>query len=82
MSEMISNPTVQAVLAVTVLMIVVYVGIQLVVRLRPSTGKADTNAADLTSNFEEMCLEGDIDEAELRKIKTVLGKKQANQSEE
>ena len=72
----------QAILALAVLLIAVYVGFLVVMRLRPSTSKADTNVGDLAANFEEMCLEGDIDEAELRQIKTALGKKQATPSED
>ncbi|MEM7473668.1 MAG: hypothetical protein AAF483_01610 [Planctomycetota bacterium] len=82
MSELIANPTFQAIAALAVLLVAVYVGFQVVMRLRDSTIKADNNVEDLTSNFEEMCLEGDLDEAELREIKTVLGKNQANPSED
>lgn len=78
--EMLSNPKVQAVLAVAAVMIVSFVGYQVVMRLRPSTSKADTNPADAMANFEEMKLQGDIDEGELRQIKTVLGKQQQSTS--
>lgn len=76
--ELLNHPTVQAILSVAVLLIVVYLGIVVLTRLRPSTSKADMNVEDLAANFEEMRLEGDIDEAELRKIKSVLGKSQVN----
>ncbi len=76
MWDWLSNPTVRAVLAVAVLMVVIYGGIQVLSRLRGLTSKPDTNTDDLAKNFEEMRLEGDIDEAELRKIKAVLGKSQ------
>lgn len=72
----------QAVLAVAILLAAAYAGFLVVNRLRPSTSKADTSAEDLAANFEEMRLEGDIDEAELRKIHAVLGKSQANHSDE
>lgn len=78
MLELFNHPTVQAILAVAVLLIVVYLGIFVLTRLRPSTIKADMSVEDLSANFEEMRLEGDIDEAELRKIKSVLGKSQLN----
>lgn len=70
----------QAVLAVAVLLLVVYFAIQVLLYLRPSTSKAGTSAENLVENFEEMRSEGDIDEAELRKIKSVLGKSQAKGS--
>ena len=79
LSELLSQPIVQALLAVALLMVCVYVGIQVISRLRAATFKTDTNAEDLATNFEEMCLEGDIDEAELRKIKAVLGKTQVTE---
>ncbi|MEM8734131.1 MAG: hypothetical protein AAGG44_07910 [Planctomycetota bacterium] len=78
MLELLNHPTVQAILAVAVLLIVVYLSILVLARLRPSTSKADMSVEDLAANFEEMRLEGDIDEAELRKIKSVLGKSQLN----
>lgn len=76
MWELLSQPTVQAILAVAVLLVVVAVGYQVVVHLRPTTIKADTSVDHLAQNFEEMQLGGDIDADELRKIKAVLGKTQ------
>ncbi len=76
MWDLLSQPNVQAALAVAIVLALSYTGFLVITRLRPSTSKADTNAADLTHNFEEMRLEGDIDDAELRKIKAVLGKTQ------
>jgi hypothetical protein len=73
--EILQQPTVQAVLSVAGVLLVVYAAILIIGRLRPSTIKADTSVEDLAANFEEMRLEGDIDDAELRKIKAVLGKK-------
>lgn len=74
MLEILQQPTVQAVLSVAIVLALVYAAIVVIGRLRPSTIKADTSVEDLAANFEEMRLEGDIDEAELRKIKAVLGK--------
>ena len=82
MWDWLSNPPVRSVLAVAVLMVVIYGGIQVISRLRDLTIKPDTNAEDLFKNFEEMRLEGDIDEAELRKIKSVLGKSQEPRASE
>ncbi|MCR9291327.1 MAG: hypothetical protein NXI32_01325 [bacterium] len=80
--DWLSYPAVRAVLAVLVVLVVVFGGIQLLIRLRAATIKPDTNHDDLAKNFEEMRLEGDIDEAELRKIKAVLGKSQDSLAEE
>ncbi len=74
MWELLSQPVVQVVLAVAFLLTAVYVGIGILARLRPSTHKADTSVEHLAENFEEMQLEGDISEAELRRIKSVLGR--------
>lgn len=74
MLEILQQPTVQAVLSVAIVLALIYAAIVVIGRLRPSTIKADTSVEDLAANFEEMRLEGDIDEAELRKIKAVLGK--------
>lgn len=80
MWDLLSQPTVRAGLAVGILFVVVYAAIQVVSRLRPSNIKADTSVDELAQNFEEMRLEGDIDEAELRKIKTVLERSQDSHS--
>lgn len=77
MWELLSQPAVQAGLAVAILLVAVSVGYAIIVRLRPSTNNTDSSADELVANFEEMRLEGDIDESELRKIKSVLGKSQA-----
>lgn len=78
MWDWLSQPTVQTVLAVLVLLAVLYFGFLSLKWLRPSTSKDDMNPLDLAKNFEEMQLEGDIDEAELRKIKAVIGKTQSD----
>lgn len=82
MWELLSQPTTRAGLAVAVLLAIFYGCFVVITRLRPSTSKADTNVGDLSENFEEMRLEGDIDDAELRKIKAVLGKTLDTQSGE
>ena len=79
MWELLSRPAVQATLGVGVLLVVAYCAIQLILRLRPTTSTAHTSVEDLVANFEEMQLEGEINEAELRKIRAVLGKSKAHQ---
>ena len=81
MWDLLSHPVAQAVLAVAILLAAVYFGFKVLGRLRPSIHKADTSVDDLAQNFEEMQLEGDISEAELRRIKAVLGEKPAEESE-
>ena len=76
MWDLLSQPVVQAVLAVAFLLVALMVGYQVLVGLRPSTCKADTSVEELAHNFEEMRHDGEIDDQELRKIKAVLGKTQ------
>ena len=80
--DFVSQPVVQVVLAVAVLLAAGYLGFMVVARLRPSTNIADTSSDDFKANFEEMRLEGDISEAELRNIQAVLGKSKANHTSE
>ncbi len=70
----LSSPIVHALLGVAILLTVVYVGLQAIIALRPSTSKVDTYDENLAQNFEEMQLEGEISDEELRTIKSVLGK--------
>jgi hypothetical protein len=68
----------QAGLGVVVVLVAGYVGYYVVKYIRGATSKDDTNASDLTLNFEEMRREGDISEAEFRTIQSVLGKTQSS----
>jgi hypothetical protein len=70
--------TLQAGLGVAVVLVAGYVGYYVVKYLRGATSKDDTDAGDLTSNFEEMRREGDISEAEFRTIQSVIGKTQSS----
>jgi hypothetical protein len=81
MWEFASPSAWQATLSIAALMAVVYTGFHVAIRLRPTISKPDTSDAALAENFEEMRLEGDIDEAELRKIKAVLGRIQKSRAE-
>jgi hypothetical protein len=75
MMEFVSQPALQATVSVAVIIAVMWLGFHVAIRLRPTTSKPDTSAVAWAQNFEEMRLEGDIDDAELRKIKAVLGEK-------
>lgn len=76
----LESPVTQAILGLAVLSVVILGAYQLILRIRPSTDTSDMNASDLDENFEEMLVEGDIDEAELRRIRSVLGKSQETPS--
>ncbi len=80
MWDWLSLPAVQAVMGVVLLLAILYGGVQAILALRPSTCKVDTNVEYLAENFEEMRLEGDISDQELRNIKSVLGKTQMRNS--
>lgn len=73
MMDWLTQPAVEAAVALGLVGAVVYIGYRVAIALRPSTSKADTNADNLAQNFEEMQLEGDISAEELRSIKSVLG---------
>lgn len=76
MWDLLSRPAVQALLGLAVVMIAVYFAYRVIMSLRPSDSKADMSDLDLAKDFEEMRLGGDINEEELRSIKTVIGKTQ------
>lgn len=77
MWEMFSHPAFQAAISVAVLLAVVFVAFQVAKRLRDATLTGDMNMLDLSQDFEQMRAEGDLDEAELRRIKAVIGKNTA-----
>ncbi|GIW98319.1 MAG: hypothetical protein KatS3mg111_1652 [Pirellulaceae bacterium] len=54
----------------------VFIGIAAIKRLRPTTQTSGINGDQLAKNFEDLSREGVIDEAELRRIKAVLGETQ------
>jgi len=76
MWTILMHPGVRAGLALVVLGAIVYVGFFAIKRLRTTILTSGTNGDDLAHKFEELRLEGAIDESELRKIKAVLGKTQ------
>ncbi|MCA9134459.1 MAG: hypothetical protein KDA45_14920 [Planctomycetales bacterium] len=74
MWDWLNHPAVAALQAVGIVGIAGYAAYQVALALRPATSKAVTNVDDLAQNFEEMQLEGDISDEELRTIRAVLGK--------
>ncbi|HBE70541.1 MAG TPA: hypothetical protein DDW52_20540 [Planctomycetaceae bacterium] len=78
----LSHPAALATVAVLAVSIIAVVGYYIAQRLRPATGTGDTNVEDLAANFAEMQREGDITDAELRRIQTVLGESKRPSVEE
>ncbi len=71
--EVLTHPAASATLAVIAVLVVATIGFYVAKALRPATRTADTSAEMLEQNFAEMQREGDISDAELRRIKSVLG---------
>ncbi|MCA9128414.1 MAG: hypothetical protein KDB22_15110 [Planctomycetales bacterium] len=76
----LSSPVVRVVLMLTALFVLVFFAALVLKALRPATGTADTNDDGLVQNFEEMAREGDINESELRSIRSVLGASRTTQA--
>jgi hypothetical protein len=70
--EYIQQPVPQAVIWVTVLMIVSMAAFYVVQKFRDQSGDDHLTPNELLTNFREMNQEGDMDDGEFRTIKTVL----------
>jgi len=64
---------IQAILAIGMLIGLVLVGVLIVQSFRGGAAKKGPSANELLMNFQEMRSRGDIDDADYRKIKSVLG---------
>lgn len=73
MQELVNGAVGQTVIWTAVLVILIVIGRFIVLRFRDRAVSADQVPSDLLSNFREMAQQGDIDEAEYRTIKTMLG---------
>jgi len=70
----VSNETlIQAILALGVLIGLVVVGVLVVQIFRGGAAGNGPSANELLANFQEMRSRGDIDDADFRKIRSVLG---------
>lgn len=70
----VSNETlIQAILGLGVLIGLVVAGVLTVQIFRGRVAEKGTTANELLTNFQEMRSRGDIDDADFRKIKSVLG---------
>ncbi len=76
MWELLSQRHVQVALNVLALTTVLVVAYAVIAAIRRSTSTSATDNHDLADDFEEMRLEGDINEEELRTIRAVLEKSQ------
>jgi len=74
MPEFLQTTTAQVIISLAVLAVFVVVGVYVVLRFRDFSDGDEQSAHDTYTNFREMHDEGDISEAEFRKLKTVLGK--------
>ena len=70
MTDLLSDPTVRAGLAVLVLLVVASAALFLVARLRDYTNQDREEPQEMLSNFEEMRLRGEITEEEFRTIQS------------
>jgi uncharacterized membrane protein len=74
MPEFLQTPTAQVILSLAVLAILVVIGVYVVLRFRGFSDEDEQSANQTYTNFREMYEQGDISEAEFRKLKTALGK--------
>jgi len=74
MWEFLQTPTAQVIISLAVLAVLVVLGVYVVLRFRGFSDEDRQSARETYTNFREMHEQGDISEAEFRKLKTVLGK--------
>lgn len=73
MRDFVTGAVGQTVIWSAVLLALVMTGHYVVLRYRDRAVGTDEESSDLLSNFREMAQQGDINEAEYRTIKTMLG---------
>ncbi|MFM8251882.1 MAG: hypothetical protein ACKOBW_09835 [Planctomycetota bacterium] len=73
MLEFVNGTVGQSVIWTAVLVILIVIGRFIVLRFRDRAVSTDEASSDLLSNFREWAQQGDINEAEYRTIKTMLG---------
>jgi len=73
--KFLQTPTAQAVIWITVLVILIAVGAFVVLKFRDRATNAMTPSSDLLTNFREIHHQGELSESEFRTIKTMLGAK-------
>ena len=75
MKDFLLSPLPQVVIWMAVLSIMVIAAIYVLGRFRDRTDNDRQSANEMLTNFREMHHQGDIEDAEFRTIKTVLGAK-------
>ncbi len=80
MNEKLLYAAFQVIPAFLALVVLVILSFKLLVKLRDFSKDSSATPQDLVANFEEMRLEGDLSDAEFRRIQSVLGKKQASET--
>jgi|SRR5437762_800526 len=73
MHHVSTETVVQVILALGVLMGLVIVGVVIVQSFRGGAADKGASANELLANFQEMRSRGDIDDADYRRIRSVLG---------
>lgn len=73
MRHMSADTFSQILMGTGLLMALLVVGVLIVQRFRGLAAQRGPTAGELLTNFEEMRSRGDIDDADYRKIKSVLG---------
>jgi uncharacterized membrane protein len=73
MHQVSAETLTHAILGLSVLLGLVVVGVLIVQSFRGGMKQAGHTAGELLANFEEMRSRGDINDADYRKIKSVLG---------
>jgi uncharacterized membrane protein len=73
MHHVSSETLIQSILAVGVLLGLVILGVFVVQSFRGRVAESGPTTNDLLANFQEMRSRGDIDDADFRKIRSVLG---------
>jgi uncharacterized membrane protein len=73
MHHVSSETLIQAILALGVLISLVAVGVVIVQSFRGGAAEKGPSANELLANFQEMRSRGDIDDADYRRIRSVLG---------
>ena len=80
MDKLLSLLGVEMLLWGTVLLVMIVLAVAVVRRLRDSIRSDKAGEADLLTNFQEMRREGDINDAEFRNIRAVLGSKRPSEA--
>ncbi|MFO0922140.1 MAG: hypothetical protein U0905_06570 [Pirellulales bacterium] len=82
MLDFLTGSTVQAILSVVALAAICTVAYFIVLKLRDSSLNDQRLDDEALKNLEEMRQQGDISDAEYRKIQSVLGMKQASDADD